>query len=99
MLFPEDSEVSDSHSFYQWFYPAAVQWLYISSYKAHHDIKKAIHLDQFTLVDSTEEYSSSAVDTLHVFEQVRPAYFYFFNYMKTISLLMSPLHEVCWLIK
>jgi len=71
ILFPEDSEVSDSHSFYHWFYPAALQWLYISSYKAHHGIKKAIHLDQFTLVDRTDECSSSATDTLHVFEQIR----------------------------
>ena len=91
--------MSDSHSFYHWFYPAALQWLYISSYKAHHGIKKAIHLDQFTLVGTTDEYSSSAIDTLNVFEQVRHAYFYFFNYMRTISLLMSLLHEVFWLIK
>lgn len=71
ILFPEDSEVSDSHSFYHWFYRAALQWLYISSYKAHHGIKKAIDLDQFTLVDRTDEYSSSAIDTLNVFEQIR----------------------------
>ncbi|KAJ9590096.1 hypothetical protein L9F63_016775 [Diploptera punctata] len=68
-LFPEGNE--ESHNFYNWFYPATLQWLYISHYKALQAIQKAVNLDHLVSVDDTVNYSSSAVDILQIFEQMR----------------------------
>ena len=68
VLFPEEQD--SSQDFYLWFYPATLQWLYISQYKALQAIQKAVNLDHLVPVDDTVNYSSSAVDTLQIFEQV-----------------------------
>ncbi|XP_069677867.1 protein unc-13 homolog 4B-like [Periplaneta americana] len=70
-LCSEDSEIYLPQNFYQWFYPAALQWIYISCFKSQYAINKAIYLDQFTSVDDCIQYSSSAIDTLHIFDQIR----------------------------
>ncbi|CAH1712257.1 unnamed protein product [Chironomus riparius] len=61
-------EISD---YYEWFTNGVAHWLDISLYKALTRIKKAIELDSLIAVDATVKYSSSAVDTLAIFYQIR----------------------------
>lgn len=57
--------------FHQWFMPGVTHWLDISIIKALNRIGKAIELDQLRPVDETVKYSSSAVDTLAIFYQIK----------------------------
>ncbi|XP_028898430.2 protein unc-13 homolog 4B isoform X3 [Zeugodacus cucurbitae] len=57
--------------FYSWFMPGVTHWLDISIVKALNRIIKAIELDQLQAVDDTVKYSSSAVDTLAIFYQIK----------------------------
>lgn len=57
--------------YYEWFSSGVAHWLDISVYKALTRIQKAIELDPLFAVDATVKYSSSAVDTLAIFYQVR----------------------------
>lgn len=57
--------------YYTWFRTGVIHWLDISVYKALIRIEKAIELDQLTPVDDTVKYSSSAVDTLAIFYQIK----------------------------
>lgn len=59
------------NQYYKWFTPGVTHWLDISVYKALIRIEKAIELDQLTPVDETVKYSSSAVDTLAIFYQIK----------------------------
>ncbi|KAI5748148.1 hypothetical protein M8J77_022372 [Diaphorina citri] len=54
-----------------WFYKAVAHWLDIALYKALQRVDKAIELDTLTPVDSSVKYSSSAVDTLAIFYQIK----------------------------
>lgn len=55
----------------QWFMPGVSHWLDISVYKALIRIEKAIELDVLQPVDETVKYSSSAVDTMSIFYQIK----------------------------
>lgn len=57
--------------FYTWFFPGVVRWLDIAAFKALQRIDKAVELDDFVPVDETVQYSSSAIDTMGIFQQVR----------------------------
>lgn len=57
--------------YYEWFSSGVAHWLDISVYKALTRIQKAIELDSLIAVDATVKYSSSAVDTLAIFYQIR----------------------------
>lgn len=57
--------------YYEWFSSGVAHWLDISVYKALTRIHKAIELDPLIAVDATVKYSSSAVDTLAIFYQIR----------------------------
>jgi len=46
------------------------QWLDIAWYKAMNRIKKAVQLDSLKPVDDFVQFTSSAVDTAHIFHQV-----------------------------
>lgn len=59
------------HEFYQWFEKGVTHWLDISVIKALNRIQKAIDLDHLKAVDETVKYSSSAVDTLAIFYQIK----------------------------
>lgn len=61
----------DMKDYYEWFTNGVAHWLDISVYKALTRIKKAIELDSLFAVDTTVKYSSSAVDTLAIFYQIR----------------------------
>lgn len=54
-----------------WFSGAFVPWLEFSSQKALARIQRAAELDSLTIIDATVNYSSSAVDTVAIFHQVR----------------------------
>lgn len=51
--------------------PGVTHWLDISIVKALNRIVKAIELDQLQAVDDAVKYSSSAVDTLAIFYQIK----------------------------
>lgn len=61
-------EIANYHT---WFTAGVMHWLDISVYKALTRIEKAIELDQLVPVDDTVKYSSSAVDTLAIFYQIK----------------------------
>ncbi|XP_075147164.1 C2 and C2B_Munc13-like domain-containing protein staccato isoform X2 [Haematobia irritans] len=58
-------------NFYNWFMPGVAHWLSISIIKALKRIEKAIELDELKAVDETVKYSSSAVDTIAIFYQIK----------------------------
>lgn len=60
-----------TYTSYEWFTPGVMHWLDISVYKAMSRIEKAIDLDKLVPIDETVKYSSSAVDTLAIFNQIK----------------------------
>ncbi|EDW84880.2 uncharacterized protein Dwil_GK12905, isoform B [Drosophila willistoni] len=68
-LCPNDTQQMEE--FYHWFERGVTHWLDISIIKALNRIQKAIDLDQLKAVDETVKYSSSAVDTLAIFYQIK----------------------------
>ncbi|XP_043224878.1 protein unc-13 homolog 4B-like isoform X4 [Amphibalanus amphitrite] len=65
------SEPAPLQDAYLWFASAVNRWLDIACYKAMHRIKRAIELDQATQVHTFVNHSSSAVDTVAVFYQIK----------------------------
>lgn len=59
------------NDYYNWFSPAVQNWLEISAFKACTRIQRAVELDKLTPVDDSVKYSSSAVDTLAIFYQIK----------------------------
>ncbi|XP_053660620.1 protein unc-13 homolog 4B [Anopheles marshallii] len=57
--------------YHRWFTTGVTHWLDIAVYKALTRIHKAIELDKLQSVDETVKYSSSAVDTLAIFYQIK----------------------------
>ncbi|KAL4716125.1 hypothetical protein ACJJTC_013902 [Scirpophaga incertulas] len=57
--------------FHSWFYGGVAQWLDIAAYKALTRIEKAVELDTLVPVDTNVKYSSSGVDTLAIFYQIK----------------------------
>lgn len=65
-----NEELNIEH-FHGWFMPGVTHWLAISVIKALKRIEKAIELDELKAVDDSVKYSSSAVDTLAIFYQIK----------------------------
>ncbi|KAH9630501.1 hypothetical protein HF086_000714 [Spodoptera exigua] len=57
--------------FHAWFFGGVAQWLDIAAYKALTRIEKAVDLDTLAPVDTNVKYSSSGVDTLAIFYQIK----------------------------
>ncbi|XP_049534834.1 protein unc-13 homolog 4B-like isoform X3 [Anopheles darlingi] len=57
--------------YHRWFMAGVTHWLDIAVYKALTRIHKAIELDKLQPEDATVKYSSSAVDTLAIFYQIK----------------------------
>ncbi|RVE50828.1 hypothetical protein evm_004577 [Chilo suppressalis] len=57
--------------FHSWFFGGVAQWLDIAAYKALTRIEKAVDLDNLVPVDTNVKYSSSGVDTLAIFYQIK----------------------------
>ncbi|PSN30834.1 Protein unc-13 4B [Blattella germanica] len=68
---PEEPNSFEIQNFHVWFQPGVAQWLDIALYKALQRIQKAVELDQLEPVDNSVKYSSSAVDTLAIFYQIK----------------------------
>ncbi|XP_037090807.1 protein unc-13 homolog 4B-like [Pollicipes pollicipes] len=66
-----EGEESPLQNAYLWFAGAVNRWLDIACYKAMHRIKRAIELDQARQVHTFVNHSSSAVDTVAVFYQIK----------------------------
>ncbi|KFB34815.1 AGAP003164-PA-like protein [Anopheles sinensis] len=69
-LCPDESNFAIDE-YHRWFTIGVTHWLDIAVYKALIRIKKAIELDKLQPVDETVKYSSSAVDTLAIFYQIK----------------------------
>lgn len=70
VLCPDENEFT-INQFHTWFTDGVAHWLDIAVYKAMKRIEKAIELDKLTPVDETVKYTSSAVDTLSIFYQIK----------------------------
>ncbi|XP_063220892.1 protein unc-13 homolog 4B isoform X3 [Bacillus rossius redtenbacheri] len=70
-LGPGSQEGTAVHNFHTWFHRGVAQWLDIALYKALQRIEKAVELDQLVPIDTSVKYSSSAVDTLSIFYQIK----------------------------
>jgi len=68
---PLEKEKLNLNRFYVWFATAVCRWLDIALYKAMIRIGKAISLDSLQTVDCLVKFSSSAVDTVTVFYQIK----------------------------
>ncbi|XP_026805055.1 protein unc-13 homolog 4B isoform X2 [Rhopalosiphum maidis] len=64
---------TNSHlvKYHLWFQQGVARWLDIAAYKAMQRIERAVELDKLVKVDTSVEYSSSAVDTLAIFYQIK----------------------------
>ncbi|XP_058172092.1 protein unc-13 homolog 4B-like [Anopheles ziemanni] len=69
-LCPDESNFAIDE-YHRWFTVGVTHWLDIAVYKALIRIKKAIELDKLQPVDETVKFSSSAVDTLDIFHQIK----------------------------
>ena len=58
-------------SYHNWFRAGVAHWLDIAVYKALKRIDRAVEFDTLQAVDNTVQYSSSAVDTLTIFYQIK----------------------------
>nr|XP_012141509.1 PREDICTED: protein unc-13 homolog D isoform X8 [Megachile rotundata] len=58
-------------SYHEWFRAGVAHWLDIAVYKALKRIDRAVEFDTLQAVDNTVQYSSSAVDTLTIFYQIK----------------------------
>lgn len=66
-----DMETSHLAKYHLWFQQGVARWLDIAAYKAMQRIERAVELDKLVKVDTSVEYSSSAVDTLAIFYQIK----------------------------
>ncbi|XP_071872058.1 C2 and C2B_Munc13-like domain-containing protein staccato isoform X3 [Bombus fervidus] len=58
-------------TYYNWFRAGVAHWLDIAVYKALKRIDRAVEFDTLQAVDNSVQYSSSAVDTLTIFYQIK----------------------------
>ncbi|XP_073994154.1 C2 and C2B_Munc13-like domain-containing protein staccato isoform X3 [Rhodnius prolixus] len=70
-IFPMDIESFQISKYHIWFHLGVAHWLDIAMYKAMQRIEKAVDLDELIPVDASVKYSSSAVDTLSIFYQIK----------------------------
>ncbi|CAH1393927.1 unnamed protein product, partial [Nezara viridula] len=70
-MFPADIGSLHLSQFHTWFQKGVAHWLDIAVFKAIMRINKAIELDNLKPVDESVKYSSSAVDTLSIFYQIK----------------------------
>jgi len=70
-LFPSQNEELKVSQFHVWFHKGVAHWLDIAVFKALQRIDKAVELDSLIPVDSSVKYSSSAVDTLSIYYQIK----------------------------
>ncbi|XP_046385161.1 protein unc-13 homolog 4B isoform X2 [Ischnura elegans] len=57
--------------YHNWFTKGVAHWLDIALFKALQRIEKAVELDALVPVDASVQYSSSAVDTLAIYYQIK----------------------------
>ncbi|XP_050543331.1 protein unc-13 homolog 4B isoform X2 [Daktulosphaira vitifoliae] len=66
-----DPETSHIAKYHLWFQQGVARWLDIAAYKAMQRIERAVDLDKLVKMDTSVEYSSSAVDTLAIYYQIK----------------------------
>ena len=71
VLCAEGLECMKIQNYYDWFRAGVAHWLDIAIYKALKRIDRAVDFDTLQPVDSSVQYSSSAVDTLTIFYQIK----------------------------
>ncbi|XP_064478757.1 BAI1-associated protein 3-like isoform X2 [Ornithodoros turicata] len=70
-LSPEDRENVTMVDFHQWFFHAVEGWFTVARTKARQRIRKALDVDQLKFVDSYVQHSTSAVDAVTCFAQIK----------------------------
>ncbi|KAL7300180.1 hypothetical protein TKK_0007025 [Trichogramma kaykai] len=68
---PDEIEQMKVRNYYDWFASGVSHWLEMAVFKAIKRIDRAIEVDKLQPVDSSVQYSSSAVDTLTIFYQIK----------------------------
>uniref|UniRef100_A0A1B6MMV1 C2 domain-containing protein n=1 Tax=Graphocephala atropunctata TaxID=36148 RepID=A0A1B6MMV1_9HEMI len=68
---PTEADKFHITQFHSWFHRGVAHWLDIAVFKAMHRIERAVELDELIPIDSTVKYSSSAVDTIHIYYQIK----------------------------
>ncbi|XP_014210937.1 protein unc-13 homolog 4B-like isoform X2 [Copidosoma floridanum] len=68
---PDELKDMKVQSYYTWFQDGVAHWLEIAAYKAIKRIERAVEFDNLQPVDSSVQYTSSAVDALTIFYQIK----------------------------
>ena len=68
---PDELDGMKVQRYYDWFRAGVAHWLEIAVYKALKRIDRAVEFDNLQPVDTSVQYSSSAVDTLTIFYQIK----------------------------
>ncbi|XP_058798233.1 protein unc-13 homolog 4B-like isoform X2 [Phymastichus coffea] len=68
---PDEVDGMKIQQYYNWFAVGVSHWLEIAVYKALKRIDRAVEFDNLQPVDASVQYSSSAVDTLTIFYQIK----------------------------
>ncbi|XP_046623999.1 protein unc-13 homolog 4B isoform X3 [Neodiprion virginianus] len=71
VLCADGLEYMKIQSYHEWFRAGVAHWLDIAVFKALRRIDRAVEFDTLQPVDSSVQYSSSAVDTLTIFYQIK----------------------------
>ncbi|XP_012256082.2 protein unc-13 homolog 4B isoform X3 [Athalia rosae] len=71
VLCADGLEYMKIQSYHEWFRAGVAHWLDIAVFKALRRIERAVDFDKLQPVDSSVQYSSSAVDTLTIFYQIK----------------------------
>lgn len=66
-----DLQTSRTAKYHLWFQQGVAKWLDIAAYKVMRCTERAVELDSLVKVHSSLNHSSSAVDTLAVFYQIK----------------------------
>ncbi|XP_047346149.1 protein unc-13 homolog 4B isoform X9 [Vespa velutina] len=64
-------ETMKIQNYHDWFKAGVAHWLDIAVYKAIKRIDRAVEFDTLQAIDNTVQYTSSAVDTLTIFYQIK----------------------------
>ncbi|XP_014235985.1 protein unc-13 homolog 4B-like [Trichogramma pretiosum] len=85
------------HDYHDWFEPGVIFWLSMTSAKARSVIDRAIEFDKFQAVDSSVRYTSSAMDLLTIFHEIKDFWLKLAwpEGEKTYKILMKIVDDIC----
>ncbi|XP_065576099.1 protein unc-13 homolog 4B-like isoform X2 [Artemia franciscana] len=96
--FPEETISQMSlYGYNRWFFSAITKWLQIATIKALNLIEKAVEIDTLKQVDAYHKYSTSAVDCVQVFHQVKTSWkqLGWPNPEESLAYVLKILEDIC----